>query len=185
MRVRIVGGLAAVLVACGGEAATVAPPAAPSSPLAPTVTSGALLERSPDSGQVDRVGADDGALHPDGVKDLSFLAQTDGPVSAVFLVSVDDQGKPTGLYQADTLVGDQPGPAELGGRSGGTTSGIGVAETGTLLNAKDGSLAPLGAGPHRLTLYVAESATLKAGTKLRVFFQRPDRSLVAGGTLVH
>ncbi|CAN5925405.1 hypothetical protein BH11MYX4_BH11MYX4_11390 [soil metagenome] len=184
MRVRIIGGLAAaaVVVACGGEAATGTPAVTP----APTTTmTSGTLERSPDSGQVDRVGADDGALHPDGVKDLSFVAQIDGPIAAVFLVSVDDQGKPTGQYQADTLVGDQPGPGELGGRPGGTTSGIGVVEGGKLLNAKDGSLAPLAAGPHRLTLYVAESATLRAGTKLRVFFQRPDRSLAAGGTLAN
>ncbi len=183
MSVRSITVLAAVLVlaACGGEAV----PASPASPgAAPRLTSAMTLERSPDSGQVDRVGADDGALHADGVKDLSFVTQVDGPIAAVFLVSVDEQGKPTGQYQADTLVGDQPGPPDLGGRTGGTTSGIGVVEGGKLLNAKDGSLPPLGAGPHHLTLYVAESATLKSGTKLRVYFQRPDRSLVAGGTLV-
>ncbi len=176
--------VAMLLPACGGEGAAVAPvvPAAAT----PATVGGALtLERSPDSGQVDRVGADDGALHPDGVKDLAFVAQVDGPISAVFLVSVDDQGKATGQYQADTLVGDQAGPADLGGRAGGTTSGIGVVDGGQLVNAKDGSLAPMGAGAHRLTLYVAESATLKTGTKLRVYFLRPDRSLVAGGTLTN
>ncbi len=173
--------LALALAACGGEGATAAPAAAPS----PALSAAMTLERSPDSGQVDRVGADDGALHADGVKDLSFVTQVDGPLVSVFLVSVDDQGKPTGQYQADTLVGDQAGPPELGGRPGGTTSGLGVVDGGRLLNAKDGSLAPLGAGPHRLTIYVAESATLKPGTKLRVYFQRPDRSLVAGGIVTN
>ncbi len=178
--------VAMLIPACGGEGAAVAPVVPASATTAAATVGGALtLERSPDSGQVDRVGADDGALHPDGVKDLAFVAQVDGPISAVFLVSVDEHGKATGQYQADTLVGDQAGPADLGGRAGGTTSGIGVSDGGQLVNAKDGSLAPMGAGAHRLTLYVAESATLKAGTKLRVFFLRPDRSLVAGGTLTN
>jgi len=171
--------------ACGGEAA--APPSAPASPgLAPSVTAGVMtLERSPDSGQVDRVGADDGALYPDGVKDLAFVVQVEGPLTSLFLVSVDEQGKPTGLYQADTLVGDALGPVELGAKPGSGTSGLGVAESGRMLNAKDGSLPPLGAGPHRLTLYVAESATLRSAKKLRVYVQRSDRGLVAGGMLTN
>jgi len=185
MRVGSSSSLAAALLvgACGGEAASV-PAAAPSPGLAATTTAG-TLERSPDSGQVDRVGADDGALHPDGVKDLSFVTHIEGPVTAVFLASVDDQGKPTGQYQADTLVGDTLGPSELGAKPGSGTSGLGVAEGDRMLNAKDGSLPPLGAGPHRLTLYVAESATLRSAKKLRVYVQRPDRSLVAGGTLTN
>lgn len=183
MRVRLLAVPVLLLTGCAGEGAS-APPAA-AAPASVAITSALTLERSPDSGQVDRVGADDGSLHPDGVKDLAFVAQVDGPVNAVFLVSVDDQGKATGQYQADTLVGDQPSPPDLGSRTGGTTSGIGVVEGGKLLNAKDGSLAPLGAGAHRLTLYVAESATLKPGTKLRVYFQRPDHTLVAGGTLTN
>ncbi|HSO32212.1 MAG TPA: hypothetical protein VLT33_06850 [Labilithrix sp.] len=186
MRVRIIGGLAAaaLVVACGGEAATGTPAVSPTPSPSPTMTA-VTLERSPDSGQVDRVGADDGALYPDGVKDLSFVAQIDGPIAAVFLVSVDDQGKPTGQYQADTLVGDAIGPAELGAKPGSGTSGLGVAEGERMLNAKDGSLPPLGAGPHRLTLYVAESATLKSAKKLRVYVQRPDKSLAAAGTLAN
>ena len=184
MSVRSIPVLAAALVlaACGGEAV----PASPASPgAAPRLTSAMTLERSPDSGQVDRVGADDGALHADGVKDLSFVTQVDGPIAAVFLVSVDEQGRPTGQYQADTLVGDELGPPELGGKPGSGTSGIGVAEGDKLLNTKDGSLGVLAAGAHRLTLYVAESATLKSARKLRIYVQRADRSVVAGGMLAN
>jgi hypothetical protein len=183
MRVRWLG-LAALLLptaACGAEGATAPPVTAP----APSLTGAMTLERSPDSGQVDRVGADDGALHADGVKDLSFVMQVDGPLVSVFLVSVDDQGKPTGQYQADTLVGDAIGPAELGAKPGSGTSGLGVAEGDKMLNKQDGSLPPLAAGLHRLTLYVADSATLKSAKKLRVYVQRPDQSLVAGGTLAN
>lgn len=189
MRIRFIGSVAAAgllaLVALAGACGGETPPAA--SPASPGVaaTSGATLERSPDSGQVDRVGADDGALRPDGVKDLSFVTQVEGPIAAFFLASVDDQGAPTGQYLADTLVGDQPGPRELAGRPGGTTSGIAVFEGDKMVNAKDGSLPVLGAGPHRLTLYVAESATLKPGTKLRVYLQRPDKTLISGSMLTH
>ena len=194
MRVRFSRGLqglaASVLVgACGGEAASATPATAPSGPLSPpravAGTTAATLEKSPDSGQVDRVGPDDGALRPDGVKDLSFVTQVEGPIAAVFLASVDEQGAPTGHYLADTLVGDQAGPKELAGRPGGTTSGIGVFENDKMLNGPDGSLAGLGAGAHRLTLYVAATATLKPGTKLRVYLQRPDKTLIGGATLTN
>lgn len=183
MRVRFISGLAAAVLvgACGGEA-TAVPAAAPSAAIS---TTSATLEKSPDSGQVDRVGADDGALRPDGVKDLSFVTRVEGPIAAIFLASVDEHGKPTGHYLADTLVGDQAGPQELSARPGGTTSGIGVAEGEKMLNTKDGSLPAIGAGPHRLTLYVAESATLTPGTKLRVYLQRPDKSLVTSTTLTN
>ena len=43
----------------------------------------------------------------------------------------------------------------------------------------------LAAGAHRLTLYVAESATLKSARKLRIYVQRADRSVVAGGMLAN
>src|SRR4051812_40268627 len=116
MRISMPRALAAVLLlgACGGEAAT--PPAAPAAIAATNV---ATLEKSSDSGQVDRVGPDDGALRPDGVKDIAFVTRVDGPILALFLVSVDEHGAPTGRYQADTLVGDRAGPRELGSRAGG------------------------------------------------------------------
>jgi len=74
-------------------------------------------------------------------------------------------------------------PLELGAKPGNGTSGLGVVESDKMLNAKDGSL-EVGAGPHRFTLYVAPSPAA-AGTKLRVYVQRPDKSLVAGGTVTN
>ncbi len=100
-------------------------------------------------------------------------------------MSVDDGGTPTGAFQADTLVGSAESPPELGVKPGSGTSGIGVLEGDKLLNAKDGSLPELGPGPHRLTLYVAPSPAIAAGTKLRLYLQRPDKSLVAGATVTN
>lgn len=184
--IAVIAVVGSILVGGCGEAASATPPVTPGSlPTSTTATSAATLEKSPDSGQVDRVGPDDGGLRPDGVKDLSFVTQVEGPIAAVLLVSVDDQGKPTGHYQADTLIGDQPSPAEVGERKGGTTSGIGVYEADKLLNGPDGTLGPVAAGAHKLTLYVAASATLKPGTKLRVYLQRPDKSVISGGTVTN
>src|SRR4051812_25640519 len=91
--------IAAMLGCAGGpppvsEAALAVPGAVPT------------LEKSPDSGQVDRVGASDGALSADGTNDLGFVVTVEGPVAALFLVGVDDSGAPLGSFQADTLVGE-------------------------------------------------------------------------------
>ena len=141
------------------------------------------LAKSPDSGQVDRVGPSDGALGPDGTNDLGFITQVDGPIAALFLVGVDESGKPLGTFQADTLVGAAESPEEFGAKPGSGTSGLGVFEGEKALNTKDGALEAIGAGPHSLTLYIAPSAAIAAGTKLRVYAQRPDKSLVAGDTV--
>jgi len=141
------------------------------------------LAKAADSGQVDKVGPSDGALSPDGVNDLGFVVDFQGPASALFLVGVDDAGAPTGSYQADTLVGDAESPKELGAKPGSGTLGLGVLEGAQLVNAKDGSLTALGDGAHQLTLYVAPSPAAVAGLKVRVYLQRPDKTLVPGATL--
>jgi hypothetical protein len=171
--------LVLAVIACGGETANLTPAVA--APSAGSVS----LEKSPDSGQVDRVGPDDGALKPDGNKDLSFVVNADGPVAAIFLVSVDDQSKPNGEFQADTIVGSNESPKELGAKPGKGTSGLGVFEGDKMLNAADGSLTAIGAGPHRVVVYVASNGAIHTGTKLRVYVQRPDKSLVAGGTVTN
>lgn len=167
------------IVGCSGGT-TPAPEPAPAAAVAtPT------LEKSPDSGKVDRVGASDGALTPDGTNDLGFVAQTEGPISALFLVAVDDTDKPSGTFQADTLIGAAASPPELGAGAGNGTAGLGVLEGDKVLNANDGSLQALGAGPHRLLLYVAPTAALSAGSKLRLYVLRPDNTLVAGNSVTN
>lgn len=167
--------------------ATAPAPAQDATGAAPGTPSGAsvTLEKSADSGTVDRVGAADGALTPDGTNDLAFVAQAEGPVAALFLVAVDDAGKPSGEFQADTLVGSAESPVELGAKPGSGTAGLGVFEGAQVLNGKNGELQPIGAGAHQFTLYIAPSAGVTAGTRLRVYLQRPDKSIVAGNTVTN
>lgn len=166
---------------CAGSPPPV-PESAPVAAAAPTAVP--TLAKSADSGQVDHVGPSDGA-GPDGTNDVGFVATVDGPISAVFIVGVDAEGKPTGTFQADTLVGSAESPPELGAKPGSGTSGLGVLEEGKVMNAKDGSLQALGPGPHQLQLYLAPSPAIATGTMLRVYVQRPDKSLVAGATVTN
>src|SRR5882672_12448477 len=178
MQITKLGWLVLGLSACAGGAP---PPEAPS-PAATGDSAGATLGKAPDSGKVDRVGATDGSLAPDGTNDLSFVSDVDGAIGALFLLSVDENGAPTGQYQADTLVGQAESPKELGAKPGSGTSGLGVVGGEKMLNAADGSLGELGPGMHRLVLYVAPSPGLPAGTRVRVYVQRPDKTLIAGAT---
>ena len=157
------------------------PKAAPTSTADPSMT----LERAANSGKVDRVGPNDGALQPDGVEDLVFTSSVEGPVAALFLVSVDEKNMPTGQFQADTLITNQERPAELGGMRGGTTSGMGVFEGARMWNASDGSLTLATSVRRTLTLYVAKALELQPGMRLRLYVLRPDKTLIAGATLAN
>ncbi len=131
------------------------------------------------------MGPTDGALTPDGRNDLGFAIQTEGPIAALFLVAVDETGKPNGTYQADTLIGQAESPRELGTSTGGSTAGLGVFDGDKPLNTDQGALEGMADGPHRLLLYVSPSSALTSGTKVRVYLQRPDNTLVAGATVTN
>ena len=172
-------------IACAGNQAPM-PRAADSFESPPTAAPASItLEKSPQSGNVDRVGTSDGALAPDGTNDLAFVTHTDGPVAALFLVAVDADGKPAGTFQADTLVGDAESPPELGAKPGNGTAGLGVFEEAKVLIGADGKQQPVGAGPHHFTLYLAPSPALSAGTRLRVYVLRPDETLLAGAIVAN
>jgi hypothetical protein len=171
---------AVFLFALGCERTSQAPAAALPEPSAATAEAGSL-ERASDSGQVDRVGASDGALQPDGTNDLGFLATFEGPVVAAFLVTVDEKGTPDGRFQADTLVEQDESPKELGAKQGNKTAGLGVVEGGKVVNASNGSLSQLGPGLHRVGLYVSPSPEIQSGTRLRVYVKKPSGELVASG----
>lgn len=171
-------------VGCAGGHAPAQDPSSESIPPAAPPAS-ITLEKSADSGTIDKVGATDGALAPDGTNDLAFVALAEGPVTALFLVAVDAEGKPAGTFQADTLVGSAESPTELGAKPGNGTAGLGVFEEAKVLNGTDGALQPIGDGAHRFTLYVAPSPSLVAGTRLRVYLQRPDKTLIAGATVTN
>lgn len=174
-----VSGLAVMttmMTACAG-------PPDPSTARTPPSVTAATLDRARDSEQVDRVGPEDGALRPDGIRDFSFTTRVDGPVAAIFLVTVDEHRTPDGKFQADTFVGDVASPPELGKKAGKVTSGLAVFEGDKMLNTEDGSLPLLSAGPHTLSLYVAPNPSLVATSRLRIYVLRPDNSLAPGATL--
>ncbi len=173
--------VAAVGCGGGGGADAAKPVNAPAIDTSAVVT----LGKAPDSGQVDRIGAADGALSPDGVKDLSFVVEVDGAIESFFLLAVDESGKANGAYQADTLVGEAEVPKDISIKWGKGTAGLGVAEGDKLLNAPDGSVAPLGPGHHKLVFYVSASSAIAPGTRLRAFMLRPDKAIVASNVLTH
>ena len=135
---------------------------------------------STESLQVDKVGPSDGMLKPDGSKDLAFTAQVTGPISALFLVSSWPNGNPNGTFHANTLVANQQAPKEFGGEleQGKFTGGLGVQENGQFVNNDAGSIKPLAAGPHTLTIYTANTGTLTPGTHVTLWAQAPDGALV-------
>lgn len=174
--------VAVAVAGCGGGGAETAKPVnAPAIDTTAVVT----LGKAPDSGQVDRIGAADGALAPDGVKDLSFVVEVDGAIESFFLLAVDESGKANGAYQADTLVGEAEVPKDISIKWGKGTAGLGVAEGDKLLNAPDGSVAPIGPGHHKLVFYVSASSAITPGTRLRAFMLRPDKAIVASNILTH
>ena len=136
-----------------------------------------------DSSKVDKVGASDGALQPDGTPDLAVRVELEGPITALFLVGTDANGEPSGKFQADTLIGQEEMPKELSvAQTGKATAGLAVFEGERLLNKPDGSLPPLAGGPHTVTLYV-NAASVTGDTGLRVYALGPDKRLTAGSVI--
>jgi hypothetical protein len=203
MRALAAAVVATAIAACGGHEEK--PPTSPSTTgsvaEAPPTTPAADLSASPPpasttppptvkgkihsfdlaatSGKVDKVGSQDAALKPDGVKDVVFDVEMEGPAVAFVIVSVNPTGQPDGAFSADTYVGSQTPPSEASVemKPGKETSGIVVYENDKVLNAKDGSLGQLGAGPHKLVLYVSsKGAPLKGSFRAYAIFD--DKSVV-------
>lgn len=130
---------------------------------------------------VDKVGLRDGLMKPDGARDLVFSASIEGPFEAVFIVSTNAKGEPGYGLRADTLVSNEEVPLELGGviDTGKMTVGVGVLESGKFINAESGSVRA-GPGTRNLTLYVPNTATLHAGSFVRLYLRIPGGTLLAG-----
>lgn len=130
---------------------------------------------------VDRVSMRDGLLRPDGVRDLAFSAQIDGPFEALFVVSTNRKGEPVYGLLADTLSAREPLPSELGtvADTGRMTVGIGVVENGRFINGESGS-AHGTSGVHTLKLYVPNPATLQPSSFVRLYLRSEEGVLVAG-----
>src|SRR5581483_698491 len=136
------------------------------------------------SGTVDKVGEKDGAFKPDGVKDTVYDLEYEGAATAIFVMTCDKQGELTSEFDSDTLVGDQTIPKEIAGilNAGKTTAGLVVYEGDKLMNGKDGSLAPLAEGKHKLVLHISKKDIPKA--PVRAFVLLPDGSLVKSPVLL-
>jgi hypothetical protein len=159
--------------ACGGGTTTTPPPVVPLPQAAPPSDTHVLtFEVSPENLNVDKVGLRDGYQRPDGNRDLAFHATIDGPFDALFVVSTNQKGEPIYGLRADTLVGNEEIPTELGGAidTGKMTVGIGVALAGRprFINGENGSV-HLGSGLHELTLYIPNTATLIPGAFVRIY----------------
>jgi hypothetical protein len=181
----IVAALVACVTACGGEPKEPKVPG-PTTTTTTTTTAGAektaitSFAKAPDFLKVDKVGGSDGALKPDGNMDAAYTLEIDGPVTALFVLSSDASGTPTGDYDADTLVGGQDIPKEVGVTlKGHSTAGLGVFEGDKLVSAPDGSL-NLGPGKHKLTVYFANTGVLVPGASVVVFAQGADKAVVKG-----
>lgn len=169
-------------------ATTPPPPAAPAGQAGPSgakvlavpvVTKITAFAVSNENLNVDKVSLRDGLLKPDGNRDLVFTLTIDGPFEAIFVISTNAKGDPSYGLRADTLVGAEEIPSELGGviDTGKMTVPMGVVEGGKFINGDSGA-ARSGPGIHNLTLYVPNTATLNAGSFVRAYVK------VQGGTLV-
>ncbi len=130
---------------------------------------------------VDKVGLRDGLMKPDGARDLAFTAVVEGPFEAIFIISTNAKGEPGYGLRADTLVSNEEVPVELGGviDTGKMTVGVAALENGKYLNAESGSVR-VGPGTRNLTLYVPNTATLHAGSFVRMYLRIPGGTLLAG-----
>lgn len=131
---------------------------------------------------VDKVGMRDGFMKPDGARDLAFTAVVDGPFESLFVVSTNAKGEPGYGVRADTLTGSEEIPLELGGviDTGKMTVGVGVVEGGKFINGESGS-ARGAAGLHNLTLYIPNTASLQAGSFVRMYVRAPGSAALIPG----
>jgi hypothetical protein len=133
---------------------------------------------------VDKVGMRDGFMKPDGARDLAFTTTIDGPFDALFVVSTNAKGEPGYGLRADTLTGTEEIPTELGGvvDTGKMTVGVGVVEGGKFINGESGS-AHGGPGPHNLTLYIPNTASLQGGSFVRLYVRAPGSTALIPGPI--
>ncbi len=137
---------------------------------------------SPDAFKVDKVGGGDGSVEPNGVPDCVLEVNVEGPALGLILVAKDERDAP--IAQWDTLTGKDTLPSNAGLYSthGDTTAGMVVMEGGVRKTRSDGSLPPIAAGVHTLTIY-AEIRDVPQLKKIELLLQRNDGSLVRGATI--
>lgn len=131
---------------------------------------------------VDKIAMRDGGIQPDGNRDLVFRATVEGPADALYLVTVNDKGEPHYGFRADTIIGHEELPSELGSvvDVGRLTVWIAVVEDGRFINGEGGTLGNLAPGAHQLKLYVPNTGNLQPGSHLRLYVRAPNGGLAKG-----
>lgn len=146
----------------------------------------------PENLLVDKIAMKDGIIRGDGNRDLVFTATVEGPADALYLISVSEKGEPVHGFRADTIVGHEEIPAELGSvvDVGRLTVWIAVVEDDKFINDDGGTLGLLPPGTHHLKLYVPNTGNLRDGSYLRLYARVPrvksgkDLLDATGGMLV-
>lgn len=183
MRARALAPLLCLLV----SACSSSPRRAPSVTVAkqggdgPVTTNVAAFAVSPENLNVDKISMRDGGIAPDGNRDLVFTATVEGPADALFVVRCTEKGEPLHGFRADTVVGHEELPPELGSvvDVGRLTVWIAVVEEGKFVNGEGGTLS-LSPGTHALKLYVPNTGNLTGGSHLRLYARAPGGTIVAG-----
>jgi hypothetical protein len=170
------------ILGCGPPPKSGLAPPPPPKAAAPGTTKVTAFAVSPESLNVDKVGMRDGQIVPDGNRDLVFTATVEGPADALFLVNCSDKGEPLQGFRADTIVGHEELPPELGSvvDVGRLTVWVAVVENGKFINNESGTLGMLPVGTHQVKLYVPNTGTLRGGTHLRLYARGPSTGLVGG-----
>jgi hypothetical protein len=131
---------------------------------------------------VDKISMRDGGIRPDGNRDLVFRATVEGPADALYIVTTNEKGEPHYGFRADTIIGHEELPSELGNvvDVGRLTVWIAVVEGNRFINGEGGTLGNLPAGAHQLKLYVPNTGNLTPGSHLRLYARAPNGGLAKG-----
>ena len=151
-------------------------------PVAPDSTKVTAFSVDIENLNVDKIAMRDGGIRPDGNRDLVFRATVEGPADALYIVTTSENGEPHYGFRADTIVGHEELPSELGSvvDVGRLTVWIAVVEDGKFINGEGGTLGNLSPGPHHLKLYVPNTGNLQPGSHLRLYARAPNGGLAKG-----
>jgi hypothetical protein len=188
MALRAWAPLLVLLAACGSSDAGSAGAETPArlknrpAPPPPESTKVSAFTVDAENLNVDKISMRDGGINPDGNRDLVFRATVEGPADALYIVTTDAKGDPHYGFRADTIVGHEEIPAELGSvvDVGRLTVWIAVVENGHFINAEGGTLGLLKEGPHQLKLYVPNTGNLRPGSHVRLYARAPNGGLAKG-----
>lgn len=151
-------------------------------PTGPTPTKVLAFAIDLENLNVDKIAMRDGTIRPDGNRDHVFTATVEGPADALYIVTVSEKGSPHYGFRADTIVGHEEIPTELGSvvDIGRLTVWMAVVENGKFINDDNGTLGVLPEGIHALKIYVPNTGNLSAGSYLRLYARSTNGALVPG-----